>query len=247
VSSPGEVVRREPARGPRAPTRSSSSASVHHVHLVHEHEARRARSPGGARRMCSPRPAGIGPSAADTTRDRPVHLRRPGDHVSSRSPHGPGPVPRSRSAASSNSYSTCAVAIVIPPLPRSSGGLVDLVEPPTDCANPLGRLDRRDRRGQRRLPMIDVPDRPHVSRAASSRLELCLGHDSLSLVMKVCLTCVNGWGSVRPGDGEAKSDKTRILSRPCYRLTVLTVSTVSCCFRTASKPPGEESSPQRPR
>ena len=56
--------------------------------------------------------------------------------------------------------------------------LVDLVERDL-LREPLGRLDRRDRRGQRRLAVIDVADRADVH-VRLRPLELCLGHCPIS-------------------------------------------------------------------
>ena len=56
--------------------------------------------------------------------------------------------------------------------------LVDLVEGHL-LRQPLGRLNRRDRRRQRRLPVVDVPDRADVH-VRLGALELCLCHDQYS-------------------------------------------------------------------
>src|SRR5215218_6547017 len=55
--------------------------------------------------------------------------------------------------------------------------LVDLVERDL-LGEPLGRLNRRDRRGQGRLPMVDVSNRAHVH-VRLGALELCLGHTGI--------------------------------------------------------------------
>src|SRR5690606_23423395 len=53
---------------------------------------------------------------------------------------------------------------------------VDVVER-DKLRQPLRRLNLRDRRRQRRLPMVDVPDRPHVH-VRLRPLKLSLGHVS---------------------------------------------------------------------
>ena len=107
--------------------------------------------------MCS-RVCGIGPSGATDHQDRPVHLRRPGDHVLD-----VVGVPRAVDVGV-----VALVGLVLDvgdgdgdaPLPLLRR-VVDAVEG-AELRLPLQRQRLGDRRRQGRLAVVDVPDRPHV-------------------------------------------------------------------------------------
>ena len=145
-----------------------------------------------ASRMCS-RVCGIGPSAADHHQDRAVHLRRARDHVL----HVVGV------ARAVDVRVVALVGLVLHVRRRDRDAalalfrrLVDLIEVDR-LRQSLRRLDQRDRRRQRRLPVIDVADRPDVHvrlralefRLAIIRSRLCdlANYDCTSLLV-TCLS-----------------------------------------------------------
>src|SRR5512147_61442 len=143
---------------------------VHHVHLVHEHHQ--------ARHVHLPRQQHVLPRLRHRPvvrrhhEDRPVHLRRPRDHVLD-----VVRVPR-----------TIDVRVVPlrrlvlhvrhrdrdPPLPLLRR-IVDRPKIPHRYRPYLRVQHLRDRRRQRRLPVIDVPNRPHVH-VRLRPIKLLLGH-----------------------------------------------------------------------
>ena len=123
-----------------------------------------------ASRMCS-RVCGIGPSAARDHQDRPVHLRRPGDHVLD--------VIRVPRAVDVRVVPLLGLVLDVRGVDRDPARLllrrlVDLVV--AHVGRPPGlRQNLGDRRGQRRLAVVHVPDRPHV-RMRLRPLKLRLRH-----------------------------------------------------------------------
>src|SRR5512143_3426373 len=116
--------------------------------------------------------------------DRPVHLRRPGDHVL----HVVG-VPRAvhvrvvpvrRRVLHVARRDRENLGRIPPPLTLRR--LRHLVVADVGRAPPLVRRHLRQRRRQRRLPVVHVPDRPHVHMRLRP-LELCLGHWCVILVL----------------------------------------------------------------
>ena len=106
--------------------------------------------------------------------DRPVHLRRARDHVLH--------VVRVARAVHVRVVPLRRLVLHVRRRDRDPARLllrrlVDLVERHL-LRQPLRRLNRRDRRRQRRLPVIDVPDRPHVHMRLRP-LELCLTHSQI--------------------------------------------------------------------
>src|SRR5215469_12845834 len=142
---------------------------VHHVALVQKHH--------DVRHVHLPRQQHVLPRLRHRPvrrthhEDRPVHLRRPRDHV----------LHVVRVTRTVHVRVVTLVRLVLhvrrrnrdPPLPLLRR-LVDLVERHL-LRQPLGRLPCRDRRRQRRLPMVHVTNRPHVH-VRLRPLELRLGH-----------------------------------------------------------------------
>ena len=123
--------------------------------------------------MCS-RVCGIGPSAARHHQDRPVHLRRTGDHVLD--------VVRMPRAVHVRVVALLRLVLHVRRVDRDAARLllrrrIDLVVV-LRLAPELLRQDVRHRRRQRRLAMIHVPDRAHVHVRLGS-LEFAFGHDCL--------------------------------------------------------------------
>src|SRR5262245_15142065 len=146
---------------------------VHHVHLVHEHHQ--------ARHVHLPRQQHVLPRLRQRPvvgrhyQNRPVHLRRPRDHVLD-----VVRVPRTvdvRVVPLRRLVLHVAHRDRDPPLPLLRG-VVDRPKVPHRHPAVLRVQHLRDRTRQRRLPVIDVPDRPDVH-VRLRPVELCLGHASL--------------------------------------------------------------------
>src|SRR6266850_3226933 len=144
---------------------------VHHVHLVQEHH--------DVRNVHLPREQHVLPRLRHRTvrrthyQNRPVHLRRTRDHVLH--------VVRVTRAIHVRVVTRLRLVLHVrrrdrdPPLPLLRS-LVDLIELHL-LSQLLRRLASRDRRRQRRLPVIHVADRPHVHVRLRAR-QLLLGHRS---------------------------------------------------------------------
>src|SRR5262245_23262437 len=146
---------------------------VHHVHLVHEHHQ--------ARHVHLPRQQHVLPRLRHRPivrrhhQNRPVHLGRPRDHVLD-----VVRVPRTvdvRVVPVRRLVLHMAHRDRDPPLPLLRG-VVDRPKVPHRHPAVLRVQHLRDRRRQRRLPVVDVPDRPDVH-VRLRPVELCLAHSSL--------------------------------------------------------------------
>src|SRR5437899_1666632 len=146
---------------------------VHHVHLVHEHHQ--------VRHVHLPREQHVLPrlrhrhAIGRHHQNRPIHLRRPRDHVLD-----VVRVPRTIDVRVVPLR--CLVLHVRhrnrdPPLPLLRR-VVDRPKLPHRHRTDLRVQYLRDRRGQRRLAVVDVPDRPHVH-VRLRPLVLRLRHPSL--------------------------------------------------------------------
>ena len=129
---------------------------VHHVDLVQEHHHGRHFHLAGEQDVLS----GLGhrPIRGTDHQDRPIHLGGAGDHVLDvvgvpRAVHMGVVALLGLVLDVGNGNGDAPLALL--------GRLVDVVK-----AGVLGQLRRRehlgDRRRQRRLPMVNVPDRPHI-------------------------------------------------------------------------------------
>ncbi len=147
---------------------------VHHVHLVQEHHDRRHAHLAGQQNVL----AGLRHRAVGGTdnENRPVHLRRARDHVLH--------VVRVPGAIDVRVVPLGRLVLDVRRRDRDASGLllrrlVDLIVRRVGGAPGLGQ-NLRDRRRQARLPMIDVPDRPHVA-VRLLAFKLCFGHRCRSL------------------------------------------------------------------
>ena len=178
VSSPGKSYLSSSSRTSIS-TSSSSSASSTMSHLFMK-TMMYGTPTWRASRMCS-RVCGMGPSAAEHDQDGAVHLRRAGDHVLD--------VVGVPGAVDVRVVAVAGLVLDVRGVDGDAARLffrrrVDLVVG-LGLAAELGRQHRRDRRRQRRLAMVHVPNRPHVH-VRLGPLEFAFCHFNISVSKERC-------------------------------------------------------------